>query len=218
MILLEDLKDQIVEALGENLVCIFLTGSRIREEERKDSDYDLAVIVSKTDTEVLGKLRSVFRGITGFSVYLLDWNDVETLPKAMFLQFVYSKKLYGDFDYPLPSKQEVADYVNTIRRDWLDRIRHYVILPHPREKVTSVLLPALKYVYLCLSYLVFKETGKLPLTRKDTMAFLKKRECNSLGISLMEVLEDWDSCKETHSENPVPLLLRIETLFRTLRI
>ena len=214
---LEDLKNQIVEALQGNLVCIFLTGSRVRGEERKGSDYDLAIIVSRINEEVLCKLRRIFLNLTGFSVYLLDRNDLKTLPTAMFLQFVYSKKLYGDLDYPLPSKEDVANYVNILRRDWLDRIRHYLILPHSHEKLASVLLPALKSVYLCLSYLIFKETSKLPLTRKYVMDFLKKQE-NCPSIRLMKILEEWDSCKETYLKNPLPLLLQIEKFYRTLSI
>ena len=67
---LEDLKNQIVEALQGNLVCLFLTGSRVRGEERKDSDYDLTIIVSRINGEVLCKLRKIFLGFTGFSVYI----------------------------------------------------------------------------------------------------------------------------------------------------
>jgi predicted nucleotidyltransferase len=161
---LEGLKDRIIEALGENLVCIFLTGSRIRREERKDSDYDLAIIVSRIDEEVLNKLRSIFLGLTNYSVYVLDDSDLKILPRAQFLQFIHSRILYGDFKYPLPSKADVASYVNDIRRDCLDRIRHYLVLPHPHEKLAKALLPALKSTYLSLSYSIYKETCKLPKT------------------------------------------------------
>jgi len=214
--ILEDVRNRIVESLSGNLVCLFLTGSRAKGEEREESDYDLALIVSKADEETLRTLRDVFLDHKGFSVYLLDEDDLRTLPKAMFLQFVHSKKLYGDFDYPLPSAEDVTDYMDIVRRGWLDRIRHYLILPHPREKLASAVLPALKDVYLCLSYLTFTETGTLPKTRKDTIAFLKGEGGNPLHVNLMKTLENWDSKKDKIMEDPLPILLQIEAFFRML--
>jgi len=214
--ILEDVKNRIVESLGGDLVCLFLTGSRAKGEERKESDYDLALVVSEVDEEMLHTLRDVFLDHKGFSVYLLDEDDLRTLPKAMFLQFVHSEKLYGDFDFPLPSAEDVTDYMDIVRREWLDRIRHYLILPHPREKLASVALPALKVVYLCLSYLTFAETGALPKTRRDTMAYLEKMGGNPLHIALMKTLEDWDSRRDKIMEDPLPILLQIEAFFRTL--
>jgi len=215
---LENLKGQIIKALDDNLVCILLTGSRVREEERKDSDFDLAIVVKKIYEEVLIALRSIFSSITNYSVYLIDDGDIESFPKATFLQFVYSKKLYGNYNYKLPTKLDIANYVEVIRRDWLDRIRHYLVIPHPHERLVKALLPALKCVYLTLSYLIYEETGNLPMTRKDTISFLRKKGGNPLGMNLVEILEDWDSSKEEHLANPVKLLLQIEAFFRTIEI
>lgn len=215
---LEDLKGQIIKALDDNLVCILLTGSRVRGEERKDSDFDLAIVVKKIDEEVLIALRSIFSSITNYSVYLIDDGDIESFPKATFLQFVYSKKIYGNFDYTLPTKLDVANYVEVIRRDWLDRIRHYCVIPHPHERLVKALLPALKCVYLTLSFLIYGETGNLPMTRKDTITFLRQKGGNPLGMNLVEILEDWDSSKEEHLANPAKLLLQIEAFFRTIKI
>ena len=215
---LEDLKGRIINALGDNLVCILLTGSRARGEERDDSDYDLAIIIHKIDEEALIKLRSIFSGLANYSVYLIDDGNIESYPKATFLQFVYSKKLYGDFNYTLPTKSDIADYIGTIRRDWLDRIRHYVIIPHPHERLVKALIPALKCVYLTLSYLIYGETGYLPRTREETIAVLRRKEGNSLGMDLMKILEDWDASKEGCLTDPVKLLLQIEAFFRTVEI
>jgi predicted nucleotidyltransferase len=215
---LERLKDCIIEALNDNLVCILLTGSRIRGEEREDSDYDLAIIIVKIDEVVIAQLQSVFSDLTNYSVYLLDEEDLKTLPKAQFLQFIYSKKLYGDFDYSLPTRIDVTNYVEAIRRDWLDRIRHYLVIPHSQERRAKALLPALKMVYLTLSYLIYGKTGNLPRTRRDTIAFLGQKEDNTLGINLMEILEGWKSSKEKHLANPEQLLLQLEAFFRTIEI
>lgn len=215
---LEDLKGRIIKALDDNLVCILLTGSRARGEGREDSDCDLVIVVNKIDEEVLTELRSIFSGITNYSVYLIDDGDRESLPKAQFLQFVYSKKIYGSFNYELPMKLDVANYVEVIRRDWLDRTRHYLVIPHPHERLVKALLPALKCVYLTLSFLIYGETGKLPMTRKETIAFLRQRGGNPLGLNLIEILEGWDSSKEEHLADPVKLLLQIEAFFRTVEI
>jgi len=215
---LDALKNQIRQTLAENLVAMFLTGSRVRGEEREGSDYDIAIIVSRVDEGTILGLRAVFADRRGYSVYLLDKNDLKTMPKPMLLQFVHSEKLYGDLDYPLPSGQEIQDYINIVRRNWLDRIRHYLILPHPHEKPASALLPALKSVYLCLSCLVYKDTGNLPLTRNETVSLIEKQKSGSLGVNLIRILGNWDSYHEQYMQDPLLLLLQIETFFRTLQV
>jgi predicted nucleotidyltransferase len=70
------LKGQIIGALDDNLVCILLTGSRIRGEEREDSDYDLAIIIKKIDGKALIQLRDIFSNVMNYSVYLLDDGDL----------------------------------------------------------------------------------------------------------------------------------------------
>jgi predicted nucleotidyltransferase len=215
---LEDLKARIIKALDGNLICLLLTGSRIRGEAREDSDYDLAMIIAKVDEEVLTKLQGIFSDLTNYSVYLMDKEDIRTLPRAQFLQFVYSQRLYGEFDYSLPTKGDIANYVEAVRRDWLDRIRHYLVIPHSQERRAKALLPTLKMVYLTLSYLIYEETGNLPRTRRDTIAFLRQKADNPLAITLMEMLENWDTSKEKHLANPVQLLLQLEAFFRTIEV
>jgi len=93
-----------------------------------------------------------------------------------------------------------------------------LVIPHPHDRLVKALIPALKYVYLSLSYLIYGETGHLPMTRRATIAYLKEKGGNPLGMNLMEILENWDSSMEKHLADPVELLLQIEAFFRTLEI
>jgi len=175
-------------------------------------------IVSKLDEEKIYSMREALADLHGVSMYVLDRDDLRTIHKAMFLQLVHSEKLYGDFEYSLPSKEEVREFVNFWRRERLDDIRHYLILPHSQEKINSVLYPFLKRASLYLSCLVYAETGILPKTRKELLAYLERTKSNNLWINMMKTLDDWDSCKSKYFENPLPLLLQIETFYRTLRL
>jgi len=148
---------------------------------------------------------------------VLSEHELETLPRAQLLQFLYVDKLYGDIKYELPTKEEVKQYISFVRREWLDRLRHYLIFPHPKEKLRKNVRFALKHAYLYLSYLVFLETGKLPRTRRQTIAYFKQQKRQDLGIRLLEILEYRDSRKDDIMGNPEAYLLLLEEFFRESR-
>ena len=133
------------------------------------------------------------------------------------MQLLHSERLYGDIEYNLPTKEEVRDYISLMRRDWLDRVRHYLIIPHPQETLAKNVRFALKYTYIYLSYVVFLETDKLPETRKQTVAYFKKGKKHDLGVRLLEILDNWDSLKEGVARNPKFYLFLLEEFFRESR-
>lgn len=101
------LRDELISALGSNLICLLHTGSHVRGEARPDSDYDFAIIVSKINKKVLNDVRSVLSKYENISAYILDSLDLKTFPKAMYLQFIYSIKLFGDLNFPKPSAEDI---------------------------------------------------------------------------------------------------------------
>ena len=123
------LREDLIKALGGNLVCLLRTGSRVRGEATRESDYDVSVIVRTIDSSLIEKIRMVFLDYPDFSAYVLSEHELETLPRAQLLQFLYVDKLYGDIEYELPTKEEVKQYISLVRREWLDRLRHYLDLP-----------------------------------------------------------------------------------------
>lgn len=210
-------KEDLVKALGGNLVCLLHTGSRVRGEAAEESDYDVFLVVKSIDSSVIEKMRKVLSNYPNFSVYLLSEHEFKTLPRAELLQLLYSEKLYGDIEYELPTKEEVRHYIRLMRREWLFRVRHYLIISHPQEMLAKNVHFALKYAYLYLSYTVFLESGEFPKTRRQTIVYFKQRKRLGLGIRLLEILDNWDSCKEDVARNPRSYLFLLEKFFRESR-
>jgi predicted nucleotidyltransferase len=173
-------RDEMLSLLGANLICLLHTGSHARGEPRPDSDYDFALIVSKVDKKVLNDLRKSQEKFERVSIFVLEEADLKTRPKAMYLQFIYSKSVFGRFEFSRPTADAcmhacIESYIAMMRRDEVDTFRHYIIFPHDPDKLTARIRFSLKYAYICLTYIVFKETGQLPKTRIETLEYFEKR-------------------------------------------
>jgi hypothetical protein len=212
------LKEDLINALGDNLCCLLHTGSRVRGEATKESDYDVTIIVRSIDLSLLKKLQRVFRKYPKFSAYLLSQQELKTLPQAQFLQFVYSQRLYGNIEYELPTKEEVRHCINLMCREWSDRIRHYLIFQHTPETLAKNVYFALKYAYLCLSDWIFIETDKLPKTKRETISYFKGKKRHELGTHLLEILKNWNSYKRDVANNPQHYLYLLEKFFRKFHL
>lgn len=103
-----------------------------------------------------------------------------------------------------------------MRRDEIDTFRHYLIFPHDPNKLVGRIRLSLKHAYICLTYLVYKETGRLPKTRLETIEFFKKKNSQELGISLLKILENWAAHERRAYENPDDYLYLLEEFWRTL--
>jgi hypothetical protein len=215
---LQSLKADVLGALQSNLLCLLHHGSRAKGEARPDSDYDSVIITKKISKEVITSLQSVFLKYPQFSLYLLSLDELRTMPKGHCLEFLYAKSLYGSLDLELPTKEETVNYIAYKRRDTLDTIRHMLTFPHPTERKTKLVYFSLKDAYICLSYLAFSEEGKLPLTRKQTIAYFRKKKKHSLGIHLLGILDNWNSHKEDVAITPDPYLFLLEEFFRKLHV
>lgn len=104
-----------------------------------------------------------------------------------------------------------------MRRDWLERVRHYLIHPHTPERLVYAIHLALKYTCLYLSYRVFLETGRLPRTRKETAAYFRERKSQDLGVKLIEMHDNWHSQKEEAARKPESYLFLLEKFLRESR-
>lgn len=209
-------RDKLISLLGEKLICLIHTGSRVRGEPRADSDYDFTLIVFEIDKGVLDDIRDVLSDYSNVSVYILDKKDLKYFPTAQYLQFVYSEKIYGECDFPKPSAKDIDTYVNMMRRDEIDTLRHYLTLPHDTSKLVGRIALSLKYAYICLTYLNYKETGILPRTRLETIDYLKKKDPHKLGITLLKVLENWSTQETAVIKKPREYLHMLEEFWRTL--
>ena len=209
-------RDKLRSRLGDNLLCLVHTGSRVRGEARADSDYDFTLVVSEISRGVLDDIRDVLSDYSNISVYILDKRDLAYFPKAMCLQFVYSEKLYNEFGFPKPGAEDIDSYVNKMRRDEIDTLRHYLTLPHETVRVVKRIGLSLKYAYICLTYLVYKETGILPRTRLETIDYLEREGYQDLGVTLLKILENWSTQETTALGNHREYLYMLEEFWRTL--
>jgi predicted nucleotidyltransferase len=214
--ILKSLKEDVLEALQGNLVCLLHHGSRAKGEARPGSDYDSVIIARKVSKKVIRSLQAVFDRYPQFSLYLLSVDELKTMPRGHCLEFLYAKPLFGTLDLKLPTKEETVDYIVYRSRDTLDTIRHMLIFPHPLDRKIKLVFYSLKDAYICLSYLAFSEKGKLPLTRKHTIDYLKQQRKQSLGIRLLEILDSWDSHREKIAKDPDQYLFLLEEFFTKL--
>lgn len=212
--ILESFKDDILGSLRDNLVCLLHHGSRAKGEARPDSDYDAVIITKRINREVIETLQDVFSKHPQFSFYLLSLDDLESMSRSHYLEFLYAKPLYGSLEMKLPTKEEVINYISHRRRDVLATIRHISILPHTNERKAKLVYYSLKDAYIHLSYVAYSECCKLPPTRKQTIAYFNQRKRQSLGIRLLKILDNWDSHKEDVAKNPDSYLSLLEEFFR----
>jgi len=209
-------REKLVSALGENLVFLVHTGSRVRGEARPDSDYDFAMLVKEINRGVLNDIRVILTGYSNISVYILDKKDLEYFPRAQYLQFVHSVNLYGECDFPRPGVEDIDGYVNMMRRNEIDALRHYITIVHDADKLVGRISLSLKYAYICLTYLLYKETGVLPRTRLETINHLERRGFPRVGVRLLRVLDDWSKEKKLAINTPREYLHTLEEFWRNL--
>jgi len=212
-------RDKLSSQLGENLKCLVHMGSRVRGEARADSDYDFALIVHNINREVLDDIRDALSDYQNVSVYIVEEHELRRLPKALCatnLQFIYSRVIYGECDFPKPSAEDIDIYVGIMRSDEIFVIRHYLTLPHDSSRLAEIISIRLKIVYFCLTYLIYKETGVLPRTRLEAIDYLKKKGSQRLGIALLEVFENWSTLKTSAAERAREYLHMLEEFWRTL--
>jgi predicted nucleotidyltransferase len=92
---LQKFRDDAINALGNNLVCLFHHGSRAKCEAHVESDYDSIIVVSKVDAKTIKTVQTLLQSNPGFTTYLLSLYDIESLPKGHLLEFLCAKELYG---------------------------------------------------------------------------------------------------------------------------
>jgi len=214
---LSKFKNDAINAFGGNLVCLLHHGSRAKCEAHVESDYDSIIIVKRVNEKTIKNLQNLLQNNPGFTAYLLGLRDIESLPKGHLLEFVHAKRLYGKFEVDVPTAEEVRQYLSHSRREELTSIRHWLMLPHPSERKARMTYYELKFAYVYLSYLAFIESGKLPPTRKDTIAYFKRRKGYSLGVKLLQILDDWNNYRDDLAKNPDRYLFTLEKFFRTTR-
>lgn len=76
------LKEDLTKVLGDNMLCLIHTGSRVRGEAVEESDYDILLVLSSVNSSVLEKVRRLFLDYPDVSAYLASKQEFDTLPHA----------------------------------------------------------------------------------------------------------------------------------------
>ena len=90
---LRKFKNDAINALGNNLVCLLHHGSRAKCEAHLESDYDSIIIVNKMNSKVIKAVQNVLQSNPKFTTYLLSLCDLESLPKGHLLEFLHARPL-----------------------------------------------------------------------------------------------------------------------------
>jgi hypothetical protein len=212
---IKSLRNRLVSTLGDNGMCLVHTGSRVRGESRANSDYDFTLFVSKVDEAVLDSINDALTDYPNVSVYILDKQDLMNFPSAMYLQFVYSKIVYGTFSFPKPTNEDIVSYVNMMKREEIDVFRHYLTRPHRTDKLTSRIALSLKHAYIVLTYIAYKDMHELPKTIAETIGFYKNRNAKE-AVIVLQTLANLSSQADKIAENPRKHLHLLEQFWRTL--
>ena len=214
---LEAFKQELLQTLGSsNVIFIYHHGSRVRGEARSDSDYDTILVLRGIDEKVIQELREVFSKYRLFQIYLLSQQDFEDLPPGQRLQFLEGQKLYGDLDLKLPSADQVLEEIRRSRLESLHYLRHYLTLPHDKERRARLVHFQLKDAYFYLRRIAYCITGDLVSIRKELISRLLELPVNhSLARELLQTLEYYEERKSEIAEDPDGYLLKLEKFFRT---
>ncbi len=129
------LKEELLKALGDNLICLLHTGSRVRGEAAEESDYDVFLVLKSIDSSGIQKMQKVFSNYPNLSAYTVSEHEFKTLPQAQLLQLLY----------------------------------------------------------------------------------FNQRKRHNLGVQLLKILDDWDTCKNDVAREPKSYLFLLEKFFRECR-
>lgn len=204
------------ERFKDKLVCVFHHGSYARGEAVPGrSDVDTMVILRTVEKEELKALRQILSNFPRFQTFLLSLRELENLPKENRLQFFVGRKvLYGRIEIEPPTRDDLKNYMYKSLFEVLHIVRHWYLLPHDPKHVAKGLYYQLKMCDFCLRTYLFYETDSYPMTRKEVVKRLSKMENMEEGISVINMLENWDSVRAKAEENPDEFLIIIEKFAR----
>lgn len=166
---IESFKEKIIDAFGERVKFIGLQGSRGRNEERKDSDIDVVVILDTLKTKDLDKYEKTINKMENRNLicgFISGIEEIKNWDKSDLFQFYYdTSPVYKNIDF-IKSTIKKNDIKRMIHLGACN-IYHMAVHNYIHEKNIEIL----KSLYKSLSFIIkakyFYENSKYIKQNKE---------------------------------------------------
>ena len=215
--------DDLVDSVGEDLAAVYWHGSYARGEAKPDSDHDLIIVLKRAGDDVMLRMAEVFRGRQDWSTFVQTEEELRQYPRDGRLQFHFGLvPLYGKFEPPLFSRQDIVNEIRVFARDVRFECRYRLLHAEPlysdislefqRARNARMLRYAAKLAVLALKARELLVGRDYPATRDE----LRVRLTDANEVAVLDLLEDWSDLRAGYEKDHKPLALLLDRVARKL--
>ncbi|HUF52553.1 MAG TPA: nucleotidyltransferase domain-containing protein [Dehalococcoidia bacterium] len=211
----------LIDALGDDLTALAWQGSYARGEAHAESDHDLFVVMRQLDSDMLGKLASVFRGRDAhWSSYIKTGAELRNLPTHGRCQYHFGMSLiHGDFEQPPLERENLLADLRYFASEVAHEARYRVIHAASPDQATDdparhgrILHYRAKMAVLAMKSRELLHGRDYPLTRED----LSQRITDDLELAIIDVVDLWPEFKALYEADFLPLALLLNRFVNKL--
>lgn len=203
---ISDFREEIMAALPNDLLTLYISGSAARGDQHAGSDIDTIAVFSKLDNEVLSKLRAVITKYKDISVYSLSIYDLISYPS--FRYYTLNKgtvKIAGKISFVSMNNDLYSILVNNL---YIIRqiSRSYLILNTYGERAVHLLRLMMKLAdHGCMRPYINLKSGQYPSKKEIVAKYFENIEVASEVLNYLNNLnnnyeDSVNSCVEGNHE------------------
>ena len=190
---LASLKSDMTDALGDNLLALYVSGSAARGDQHARSDVDTIGVFASLDSEVLDIVRDVLKKHENTSVYSLSLNDLAVYPRFRYYMLNESTvKIAGTIS--LLPKQTTPDYFQSIGNNIftiLQISRSYLVLNSFGQRAVHLLRLMMKLAdHGCMRPYIQLKKGEYPKKKQDVCEFFND---GGLPLEIINIVDDMNA-------------------------
>ncbi|KAJ51782.1 putative nucleotidyltransferase [Clostridium tetanomorphum] len=199
---IEEFKNALITCFEKRLMCMLLTGSYARGEERDTSDIDMWVFLDKVEYKDLNEIGKILLNLPKEPKLNPQCTSFEEALMPFFIREYSSiqyhtdgKILYGDLKVPYPKREEFLENSNKLIVYVLMGIRHFKCINESKESLFKKKLQKriLKPFMWALRYRCAATTGIYPLELDKLKEFSSSDEINAINIYKDFLIDKKDS-------------------------